>query len=160
MISTLPTGHYRVNLIGVPCPPLDALEVEFGPGLVSEIFDGRPWEIDESRKDTERVLGDAVFFLKEFDHCWTRKEAIAFIRDASSSVAVNGYRFATHDEEYAFQKVHSLPFGFVALGDSAVYGGRPCVAGVWRSIDYKRIFSDRPRDSRYCQLDRCLLVSK
>ena len=130
--DVLPVDHYRVHVTYAPMPSIADLKKEFGENSVSVIYDGREWELHTSCDGMSRTPGDRIFFYHDVGRAWEREEQIAWGLAQRTAVAPNGYRTATHDEEYEFQRAHPELVDYVALGDSALLDGRfRYVADVW-----------------------------
>lgn len=157
--SALPPDHYRVYLAYAGMPPIADLKKEFGEDNVSPIFDGRPWELHPSCADMPRTPGDRTFYVHDVGREWESEERIAWGLAQRTEAAPNGYRPATHEEAYEFQKAYPELLDLVALGSSAAYGGRRGVAVVWRG-DGRRVLALARFDGRWSAGYRVLLVSK
>ena len=127
-VGALPPHHYRVRMTYAPMPSLADLKVEFGKDNVSDIFDGREWELHSSCVGMDRTPGERIFFVHDVSRDWEREEQIAWGLAQRTAAAPNGYRPATHDEEYEFQKAHPKLLNYVALGSSALDDGYRFVA--------------------------------
>jgi len=157
--NKLPADHYSVRVTYAPMPSFADLKKEFGEDNVSVIFDGREWKLDSSCVGMDRTPGEKIFLVKDFGRGWESEEAIAWGRDERTSVAPNGYRPATHEEEYEFQKAHPEIFNLVALGSFALDGDIRCVAYLW-SDGYRRCLDCGKFDGEWVASYRCLFVSK
>lgn len=158
-VNTLPKNHYRVRLTYAPMPSLAELRKEFGKNNVSDIFDGREWELHSSCVGMDRTPGEKVFYVHEVGRNWEREEQIAWGLKQRNPAAPNGYRPATHDEEYEFSKAHPELVDYVGLGDSALDGDRRFVASVWQG-DGQRVLDDYWLDYGFSSGYRVLFVSK
>jgi len=158
-VSGLPANHYRVHLTYAPMPSLADMKKEFGKNNVSDIFDGREWELHSSCVGMDKTPGEKVFSLHDVGRSWEREEQIAWGLAQRTAIAPNGYRSPTHDEEYEFQKAHPELSNYVALGSSAQLDGGRCVAYVW-SGGGQRIFGRYWVDDRFGAGRRVLFVSK
>ncbi len=155
----LPANHYSVRVTYAPMPSFADLKKEFGENNVSVIFDGREWKLDSSCVGMDRTPGVKIFLVHDFGRAWESEEAIAWGLAERTAVAPNGYRPATHEEKYEFQKAHPELFNYVALGSFTFRGDVRCVAGLWHGGGRRFLDSgafDRRWDARY----RCLFVSK
>jgi len=157
-VEPLPADHYRVYVSYAPMPSLADLKKEFGEKNVSDIFDGRTWELHASCVGMSRTPGDKIFFFHDVGRAWEREERIAWGLAQRTAVAPNGYRPATHDEEYEFQKAHPELLDYVALGSSTPFVRR-YVARVWCNGG-QRILDDRWIGFGFGARNRVLLVSK
>lgn len=129
-------------------PSLAVLKQEFSKDNVSPLFDGREWDLHSSCVGMDRTPGERTFFLHDVGRDWEREEQIVWGLTQRTAAAPNGYRPATHDEEYEFQKAHPELTDFVALGSSSLYGGDRCVAGVG-SYDGQRVLGGGCVDSGF-----------
>ncbi len=134
----LPADHYRVMLFRNPLPSFEELKTEFGKGNVSDIFDGRPFELHSSCADMDLTPGDRIFYLHSAGRAWRREERITWGIKQRNAVAPHGYRPATPEEAYEFYKTHTELVGYVALGSSAMIGDSECCATFWGN-DGRRI---------------------
>lgn len=122
-------NHYKVY-VDYEMPSFADLEKEFGKRNVSDIFDGRPFDLHPSCSDIDETPGERVFFVKHFG------------REIESEGVINemkyeGYRPATHAEAIVFAKAHpdlQREYPIVALGSFALYVGDRCVAVLRRSV--------------------------
>ncbi|MFA6447184.1 MAG: hypothetical protein WCW31_02900 [Patescibacteria group bacterium] len=158
--ETLPANHYRVYVSYAPMPSLVDLEKEFGEKNVSVIFDGREWKLEFSCVGMDRTPGEKVFLVHDFGRAWECEEAITWGLEQRTAVAPKGYRPATHEEGYEFQKAHPELFNFVAPGSFAVAGDDVrYVACLWRG-GRRRVLGDEEFYRKGYANNRCLFVSK
>jgi hypothetical protein len=106
-----------------------------------------------------RTLGDKVFLVHDVGREWESEERIAWGQAQRTPVAPNGYRPATHDEEYEFQKSHPELTNLVALGSSTVYDDHRVVAVVWSGAG-RRILGSNWFSNGWHARYRVLFVSK
>lgn len=155
----LPANHYRVHVTYAPLPSFVELKREFGEDNVSVIFDGRPWELHSSCAGMKKTPGDKTFLVKDFGREWKSEEAIAWGRDQRTQVAPDGYRPATHDEEYEFHEAHPELLDLIALGSFAMDGDGRYVAVVWDNDGQRTLVSVEFEDG-WGGRGLCLFVSK
>ncbi len=155
----LPAEHYRVRVTYAPLPSLEALKAEFGQNNVSDIFDGRPFELHSSCADMDKTPGDRIFYMHNVGRKWRGEERIAWGLKQRSAVAPNGYRPAIPEEEYEFQKAHPELVDYVALGSSAMRDEYGCCATLW-GRDGQRIFGGGRIGNEFDARFRVLFVSK
>lgn len=88
------------------------LSKEFGPGHVSDWYDGRPFQKHASCVGMDETPGNRVFLVVHFDRKTKSEENIAEMDKL-------GYRPATHLEAYAFARAqpdYQRHFMIAALG--------------------------------------------
>ena len=150
-----PDAHYRLHVFYAPLPSLAQLKEEFGENNVSNLFDGRPWEKHASCEKMDETPGERDFLVKYWSR-ETESEATILEMDAL------GYRPATHQEAYEFQKAHPDPqrqFPIVALGSFALHGDLQYVA-VLDSGSAGRVLGYDWFDGRWHARYRFLFVRK
>jgi hypothetical protein len=157
--GALPSNHYRVHVAYAGMPSLEELKREWGENNVSFIFDGRPFALHASCQGMDRTPGEKIFYLHDPGREWESEERIAWGLRQRNRVAPNGYRPATHEEEYEFAKAHPDLADFVGLGSFALNDGTRCVAGVWRGGG-RRILGRYWFDDGWLRGHRVLFVRK
>lgn len=146
-------GEYRVFVSYAPLPSKTELEVEFGSGYVSDIFDGRSFEKHVSCANMDETPEEKIFLVKHFGR-ETESEANII------EMYTLGYRPATHIEAYEFQKAHPefrCPFWIIALGSSTMFDDYRYVA--WLNVDdCQLIFGGSRFKSQWDKSHRFLFV--
>lgn len=98
--------------------------------VVSQIYDGRNWEVNWQVELDNEIPQDRIFFLKRFDNEIEADEVIAWAKS-------RGYRPATHKEAFAFINEHSrLRNGeeLISLGDYCELDIRRIVSAITNGI--------------------------
>ncbi len=142
--GTLPENHYcdYVSYSPMPCHAELENEKEFGRGNVSVIFDRHFFTPHSSCARINRTPGWKIYYIHDVGRDWESEEQIAWGLKQRSAIAPNGYRPATHDEEYEFTKAHPELLDYVAPGDSARnHGSSPYIALVW-ARDGRRVLGN------------------
>lgn len=157
--DALPADHYRVHITYAPMPSLADLKKEFGEDNVSDIFDGRPWELHSACADMVKAPGNKTFLVHDVGRDWRGEERIAWGLAQRTEVAPNGYRPATREETYEFAKARPELVDFVGLGSFTMSDDDRYVAGVWR-YGSRRILDSDWFDDGWDRRGRVLFVSK
>ncbi len=130
--AVLPKDHYR-DRVTYTIPDYDTLVKKWGNGNISYYFNGSPFTLHASCKESDFTPGYKVFYLHDAGNNWSRDERIEWGLRQRNRTAPNGYRPATHAEGYAFAEAHpELRDKYVFLGD-CVRADKDAafVIGVW-----------------------------
>jgi hypothetical protein len=164
--QALPPDHYLVHITYAAVPSRTELEKEYSDkNSVSEILDGRAWELHESCKGMDEAPGERIFWTAAppVEMLDDSEKIIAWAAAQKSDFAPKGYRPATHQEEIEFARKHpelQKKFWIVALGSFAMDGGNRYVA-VLRSASARRVLYDVCWfDFRWASGSRFLLVRR
>jgi len=130
----LPPDHHRIVFsYYAPMPPMAQLKQELGEGCVSNIFDGRPWDLHPNCEGTDRLPGERIVWMADLpEEVELRSEAIISWAGAQQTeFAPWGYRVGTHLEGYQVWRYAPelyLAGRWAMLGSSTLYGVDRCVA--------------------------------
>lgn len=150
----LPPDHYRLRVNRGPLPSFAELEIEFGKGNVSSLFDGRPWTKSKERFENDVIVEEVVILAKDFAEEIESGEIAVYGEGnnryiLSDDIVTWGikheYTPCEEKETYAFShdpQTRDLQHKrwHVALGSSALGGDRRCVARL-SANDRDRIFN-------------------
>ncbi len=156
----LPPHHYRIRITYAPLPSMAKLEKKFGKGNVSRIFDGRKFKPHRSCIKADLTPGVKVLWAAEVpaDVLDDSEKIIVWADKQRNEFAPKGYRPATHQEIYEFQKKRWIDW-LVALGSFAMVSDFHCVAALHCDSD-RRIFGHDWFGDRWHAVDRFLFVRK
>ncbi len=159
-IGDLGKDEFCVRMTAEPFPTERGLKKEFGTENVSPIFDGRSFKRHPSCRGVRRTPGDRIFLVAAPPESvlGSSEKIIAWARRRKNKSAPKGFRPATHEELYEFQRKHFINW-LIALGSFAMDDDRRYVA-VLRSDSSGRLFADSWFGHRWNSGDRFLFVRK
>jgi hypothetical protein len=163
--QALPPDHYLVHVTYAPVPSRSELEKEYSDkNSVSEILDGRAWELHESCKGMDEAPGGRIFWTAAppVEALDDSEKIIAWAAAQKSDFAPKGYRPATHQEEIEFSRRYPGLQGkprIAALGSFAFVAGYRFVL-ILDCAPHRRILDGFLFVDRWDSDSRFLLVRK
>ncbi len=128
------------------------------PTQAIPVFTGRAWRLAASCLRMNRSSGDRIFYVKEFDDIWTSEEAIDWGRRTRSWNAPLGYRCATHEEGFVFQKACPEFEQMVALGSYTLHAGARYAFRAEIDVQGNRVLRGAWYESSWEKKNLCLFV--